>query len=336
MRNFDQDDIKGTVYGTEDEKARLKKVYHELRDMFPGYDSSTPSAIWQSALKDEAKRKEFYDKFRRFAQLLNLALTDRALYVAIGFDAIETYRQEYLFFRKLKDSVMIRNDDPVEFSKYENGIKNLIDTFVNSSEVLQVVSPVSIGDKKSMAELLKGMDSNEARADAIKTRIESSLKQIRYDDPLKFEEFSAKIRKTIEEYDLSRDADKYYREMEILAEDFRQGISRSQYPSCIASDGDSKAFYGSIAITLRNKNIEISEDLEEIIASYAVKIKEVMIRHTKRDWKQNIMVHKDIHRALDDVLFDMFDDMGITIDKNNVDLIDLIIDEIMKVAVARF
>lgn len=336
MRNFDQDDIKGTVYGTEDEKARLKKAYSELIDMFPGYDSSTPSAIWQSALKDEAKRKEFYDKFRRFAQLLNLALTDRALYVAIGFDAIETYRQEYLFFRKLKDSVMIRNDDPVEFSKYESGIKNLIDTFVNSSEVLQVVSPVSIGDKKSMAELLKGMDSNEARADAIKTRIESSLKQIRYDDPLKFEEFSAKIRKTIEEYDLSRDADKYYREMEILAEDFRQGISRSQYPSCIASDGDSKAFYGSIAITLRNKNIEISEDLEEIIASYAVKIKEVMIRHTKRDWKQNIMVHKDIHRALDDVLFDMFDDMGITIDKNNVDLIDLIIDEIMKVAVARF
>ena len=187
-----------------------------------------------------------------------------------------------------------------------------------------------------MAELLKGMDSNEARADAIKTRIESSLKQIRYDDPLKFEEFSAKIRKTIEEYDLSRDADKYYREMEILAEDFRQGISRSQYPSCIASDGDSKAFYGSIAITLRNKNIEISDDSEEIIASYAVKIKEVMIRHTKRDWKQNIMVHKDIHRALDDVLFDMFDDIGITIDKNNVDLIDLIIDEIMKVAVARF
>ena len=61
-----------------------------------------------------------------------------------------------------------------------------------------------------------------------------------------------------------------------------------------------------------------------------------MIRHTKRDWKQNIMVHKDIHRALDDVLFDMFDDIGITIDKNNVDLIDLIIDEIMKVAVARF
>lgn len=336
MRNFDENDIRNTVYGTEDEKAKLKKAYAELRDMFPEYDKGTPAGLWQNALKDETKRKEFYEKLRRFAQLLNLALSDRALYVAVGHDGIETYRQEYLFFRKLKDSVMQRNDDSVEFSKYEKGIKNLIDTFVNSSEVLQIVSPVSIGDKKSMAELLKGMDSNEARADAIKTRMESSLKQIRYDDPLKFEEFSAKIKRTIEEYDLSRDADKYYQQMEILAEDFRQGISRSQYPSSIAADGDSKAFYGCVVITLRNKNIDVPECIEEIIASYAVKIKEVVIRHTKRDWKQNVMVHKDIHRALDDVLFDMFDSIGITIDKNNVDLIDLIIDEIMKVAVARF
>lgn len=55
------------------------------------------------------------------------------------------------------------NDDSVELSRYEKGIKNLIDTFVNSSEGPEVVKPVSIGDKKSMDELLKSMDSNEAR-----------------------------------------------------------------------------------------------------------------------------------------------------------------------------
>lgn len=59
--------------------------------------------------------------------------------------------------------LMKRNDDSVELSRYEKGIKNLIDTFVNSSEVPEVVKPVSIGDKKSMDELLKSMDSNEAR-----------------------------------------------------------------------------------------------------------------------------------------------------------------------------
>lgn len=336
MRNFDESDLKGMVYGTEDEKLKLRTAYAELRDMFAEYDKNTPASVWQSSLKDEAKRKEFYEKLRRFAQLLNLAVSNRALYIEIGYEGIEKYKQEYLFFRKLKDKVMSRNYDSVEFSKYEKGIKNLIDTFVNSSEVLEIVKPVSIGDKKSMTELLNSMDSNEARADAIKTRIESSLKQVRYDDPLKFEEFSVKIKKTIEEYDLSRDADKYFQQMEILAEDFRQGISRSEYPSSIAADGDSKAFYGSIVVTLRNKGINVTNDIEEILATYAVKIKEVIVRNTKRDWKYNQMVHKDIHRALDDVLFDMFDSIGIVIDRSNVDLLDLVTDEILKVAVARF
>lgn len=336
MRNFDESDLKGMVCGTEDEKLKLRTAYAELRDMFAEYDKNTPASVWQSSLKDEAKRKEFYEKLRRFAQLLNLAVSNRALYIEIEYEGIEKYKQEYLFFRKLKDKVMSRNDDSVEFSKYEKGIKNLIDTFVNSSEVLEIVKPVSIGDKKSMTELLNSMDSNEARADAIKTRIESSLKQVRYDDPLKFEEFSVKIKKTIEEYDLSRDADKYFQQMEILAEDFRQGISRSEYPSSIAADGDSKAFYGSIVVTLRNKGINVTNDIEEILATYAVKIKEVIVRNTKRDWKYNQMVHKDIHRALDDVLFDMFDSIGIVIDRSNVDLLDLVTDEILKVAVARF
>ena len=336
MRNFDESDLKGMVYGTEDEKIKLRTAYAELRDMFAEHDKNTPASVWQSSLKDEAKRKEFYEKLRRFAQLLNLAVSNRALYIEIGYEGIEKYKQEYLFFRKLKDKVMSRNDDSVEFSKYEKGIKNLIDAFINSSEVLEIVKPVSIGDKKSMTELLNSMDSNEARADAIKTRIESSLKQVRYDDPLKFEEFSVKIKKTIEEYDLSRDADKYFQQMEILAEDFRQGISRSEYPSSIAADGDSKAFYGSIVVTLRNKGISVTNDIEESLATYAVKIKEVIVRNTKRDWKYNQMVHKDIHRALDDVLFDMFDSIGIVIDRSNVDLLDLVTDEILKVAVARF
>lgn len=44
---------------------------------------------------------------------------------------------------------MKRNDDSVDLSRYEKGIKNLIDTFVNSSEVPEVVKPLfGINDDK--------------------------------------------------------------------------------------------------------------------------------------------------------------------------------------------
>lgn len=105
----------------------------------------------------------------------------------------------------------------------------------------------------------------------------------------------------------------------------------------IANDGDTKAFYGSIVTILRsNTKIEITPELEETIAENARIIKQAVSENAKRDWKHNEVVHKQIHRALDDCLFDMCDQIGFVIDKTNVDVIDLIIDEIMKVVITRY
>ena len=337
MNGFDKADIEGAIFGPIDEKNKLAAAYENLITMFESIKDSQSSDVWQKSLADEKTRKEFYNKLKEFANLLNLALSNRDIFVEVGFELIEKYRKEYLFYRKLKDSVMLRYDDEVDLSKYEQGIKNLIDTFVNATDIVSVVKPVSIGDEKAMKRLLENMDSNESRADAIKTRMESKLKQIRYDDPLLFEEFSSKIKKTIDLYNETRDADAYLESMKIMADDFRNGITSQDYPSQIASDSDSKAFYGAIITQLKkDEAIKIINDTEELIAKYSCRIKKVISDNAKRDWKHNEVVHKAMHRNLDDCLFDMFEDMGIVIDKSNIDLLDLIIDEIMKVAVARY
>lgn len=337
FNEYDSSDIEDAIYGPLDEKNKLEEANNRLWKMFQGLSDKSTSDEWQSSLKEEIKRKEFYERLKEFANILNLALTNREIFSAVGISLLEKYKQDYLFFKKLKNAVILRYDDKDEFSQYEEGIKNLIDTFVNASEVTKVISPVSIGDEKSMEKLLGNMDSNEARADAIKTRIESELKQVRYDDPILFEEFSTKIKKTLAEYEQSRDADKYYENMEIMADDFRNGRVFRDYPLEIAKDSDSKAFYGSIVTILRNKKIiEISEQIEEKIAMYSVKIKKAIAENTKRDWKNNEMVHKAIHRILDDYLFEIFDDLKIEVNKDNIYILDLIIDEIMKIAIVRY
>ncbi|MBR4335122.1 MAG: type I restriction endonuclease subunit R, partial [Clostridia bacterium] len=109
------------------------------------------------------------------------------------------------------------------------------------------------------------------------------------------------------------------------------------YPVSIANDGDAKTFYGSIITILSSKKlIEITAELEETVAQEAERIKQAISDYAKRDWKHNEVVHKQIHRALDDCLFDLCDHIGLTIDKTNVDIIDLMIEEIMKVALVRF
>jgi type I restriction enzyme R subunit len=337
MNGFEKEDIDGAIFGPVDEKNKLAYSHDDLMEMFKDVRNSTSSDIWQKSLADEQRRKEFYNRLKEYATRLNLAVSNREIFVEVGFDQIDKYRSEYLFYKKLKDSVIQRYDDDPDLSMYEQGIKNLIDTFVNASEIITVVKPVSIGDEIAMKKLLDNMGSNEARADAIKTRIESKLKQMRYDDPLLFEEFSSKIKKTIDEYNETRDADKYYASMEVMADDFRNGITSQDYPSQIASDSDAKAFYGAVVTNLKkNSEINVTTEMEEVIASYSFKIKEAVSQNAKRDWKYNEVVHKAIHRSLDDCLFDMFEEIEIVVDKSNVDMLDLIIDESMKVAVARY
>lgn len=337
MNGFEKDDIEGAIFGPVDEKNKIAASYEEVKAMFSGVAHSTSSDVWQKSLSDEQRRKEFYNRLKIYANRLNLALSNRDIFVEVGAEQIDKYRMEYLFYKKLKDSVMMRFDDEADLSEYEQGIKNLIDTFVNATIIATVVKPVSIGDEKAMKKLLKNMDSNESRADAIKTRIESKLKQLRYDDPLLFEEFSVKIKKTIDLYNETRDADQYYVNMEVMADDFRNGITTQDYPSQIASDSDAKAFYGAVVTNLeKSRQVDVTPEIEEVIATYSFKIKEAVSQNAKRDWKHNEVVHKAIHRNLDDCLFDMFEEIGVVIDKSNIDMLDLIIDEAMKVAVARY
>ena len=337
MNSYDQEDIEGSILGPVDEKNKLEEAHKDLWNMFVGIEKEATSDDWQMSLEDEIRRNEFYDKLKVFANHLNLALTNRDIFVEIGFDKLEEFRSDYRFFDKLRQSVIERFDNEIDLSKYEAGIKNLLDTFVNATEVHQIIKPVSITDEKAMEKLLSSNEPNNVKADKIKTRIESELKQVRYDDPLLFEEFSTKIKTTLAEYDKTRDADKYFTVMETMADDFRNGRLTRDYPVSIANDSDAKAFYGAAITVLRSKSVvDITNVIENIIADYSKKITAAVANNAKRDWKHNEVVHKQIHRSLDDCLFEMFDEIGVVIDSSNIDVLDLIIDEIMKVAVARY
>jgi type I restriction enzyme R subunit len=336
FNQFDRSDLDQAIFGPVDEKNKLKEVHGKLLAIFDSLENKNRnnSDIWQLYLK--ADRKEFYQTLREFAISLNLALTNRSIFVEVGLNQIEKYRKDYLFFKKLKDSVMLRyNDNPADLSKYENGIRNLLNTFVTGDKVKVIIDPVPIGDEKEMQKILDTMETSDAKADAIRTRIESKLKQVRYDDPLFFENFSVKIKKTLEEYEQQRDADKYLANMERIKDDFKLGLTSHNYPAFIENDSDAKAFYGAIYTNLiRLASQEINE---ELIGTTAKEIKQAMIDCTKRDWKNNLTVHKQIRRVLDDCLFELFEKISLDInDSKTIENIDLIIDEIMRVAIVRF
>jgi type I restriction enzyme R subunit len=287
-------------------------------------------------LINDIVRKNFYKALESFGKRVDYLFTSFQLFNAVGKKQAEQYKQDYILFKKLKDGVTLRFNERVLFSNYEDGIRQLLDTYVKADDPRILIDPLDILNKSKMQEQLSILSSKEAKADAIKTRQIAELETKRYEDPVLHTTFMGKINKTLEMYLHDRDEEAYLARMETLAEDYREGRSFTEYPESIIDDSDAKAFYGSVLSVIdpeiteeNNKNSRFKESL----AYLALDVKNMIKANAKRDWRENIMVHRNIKSKLDDLLFNY-------IEQNNLqwkeETIDLIIEKIILIALKRF
>lgn len=330
MNLFDSSEIQSAISTVNEEKAKLEKIYQELWSIFDGIDRNESSAnVWQERLREYDIRKDFYEKLSAFAKMVDFLYSSYELFELVGFDQAEVYRKEYLFFKKLKDSVSLRFNDSVDFSRYEDGIRQLLNTYVNAEDAKILIEPLDITNKEKMQEQLARLGSDAAKAEAIQTRQVEVLESQRYVDPIRYMTFMERINKAIKEYLAERDSEKYLSSMEKMAEDYRTGRSSVKYPENIMDDGDAKSFYGAVCSGIKKSLGDQEIDISDSMGALALDVKAIIVSHTKRDWRDNVIVHRNIKKALDDLLFDYMEEHELDW---SLDTIDIIIDEIMMVA----
>ena len=330
MSGFDREDIGNAISTVSEEKTKLEKTHNELWKVFDGISKKETSAnVWQECLREYDIRKDFYEKLSSFAKQVDFLYASYELFESVGFEKSEEYRRDYLFFKKLKDSVSLRFNDSVDFSKYEDGIRQLLNTYVNAEDAKIIIEPLDILNKDKMQEQLARLGSKEAKAEAIQTRQVEVLESRRYDDPIMYMTFMERINKTIQEYLAERDSEKYLSSMENMAEDYRAGRSSVVYPEIIMDDSNAKAFYGAVCSGIKKSLGEVSGYNEDGLGRLSLLIKSTIVEYAKRDWRDNVIVHRNIKKQLDDLLFDYMEDNNLNW---SLDTIDIIIDEIMMVA----
>lgn len=336
FNGYDQEDIQNVILGPEDEKRKLEIAHKDLWRIFDGISRDESRAnIWQEHLEEGTRRTEFYDKLNKYSNCVDFMFSSYELFKLVGYEQAETYRKELLHFAKLRSAVSLRYNDSVDFSKYEDGIRSLLDTYVSSEDVRIVVEPLSILDKQMMEEQLKvfGKDKR-AKADAMRTRLASEIVTFEHDDPIKFLAFSEQIQKTLDEYMKERNDDAYYKNMEDIAENIREGRGVNSYPERISNDSDAKSFYGASLKVIKDKTgLEIDMDFEEKIADLAITVKSTIKDNAKRDWRNSKIVIDKIEGMLDDDLFDFMDTHGVDFDD---EILDSLLENLMIVAQKRY
>ena len=331
MNGFDSTDIGNAISAVSEERTKLEDTHKALWKIFEGINKNETSAnVWQERLREYDVRKDFYTKLSSFAKQVDFLYASYDFFGVVGFQKSEEYRRDYLFFKKLKDSVSLRFNDSVDFSKYEDGIRQLLNTYVNAEDAKIIIEPLDILNKDKMEEQLARLGSKEAKAEAIQTRQVEVLESRRYDDPILYITFMERINKTISDYMAERDSEKYFSEMERIAEDYREGRSSINYPEIIMDDSTAKTFYGAINSGVKKSMGETPDGtLSESLGHLALKSKEIITEYAKRDWRDNVVVHRNIKKHLDDLLFDYIEENGLNW---SLDTIDIIIDELMMAA----
>ena len=330
MNLFDRTEIQSAIATINDEKTKLEALYQELWDIFDGIDRNETSAnVWQERLREYDLRRDFYEKLSAFAKMVDFLYSSYELFEQVGFERAEIYRKDYLFFKKLKDSVTLRFNDSVDFSRYEDGIRQLLNTYVHAKDAKTLIEPLDITNKEKMQEQLARLGSDEAKAEAIQTRQVEVLESQRYVDPIRYMTFMERINKTLQDYQEERNGEKYLSAMEKMAEDYRTGRSSVEYPENIVDDGDAKSFYGAVCAGIKKSLDGQETEPSESLGKLALDIKAIIVGHAKRDWRDNVIVHRNMKKALDDLLFDYMEDQKLDWP---LDTIDIIIDEIMMIA----
>ena len=336
---FDTADLAGALDTATEGKEKLRLAHQSLWDFFgeTEFDQNDPRAWVAFFDKDDAAesgklRKEFYERLAAFSKMMNLAVADYSLYQSIGFDEMQKYKSDLLFFQKLRSALMMVFAEKVDFSKYEDGIRNLLNTFVTSEPVEIAVDPIALHDKAAMDKQLEEVEGQKAKAAYIQTRIVSELESRRYEDPLLYKRFSERIRETIAAYRQSRDEKSYLESMRKMAEDLRQGFTGHSYPSAIMNDSDAKAFYGAFGDFLLQQG-EKSLAYEEGLGKLALNIKQSVQSLARVDWRTSVPIHKKMNQAVEDLLWDFSDEYGIDLP---IEKLDLMIESIIKTAMSRY
>lgn len=331
LEEFNEEDIKSSVYYIDTEINNMFEAYEKLKEIFKDIKNKNDLEEYEVLLEDERIRKDFYDKLCKFGSMLGIILPSDQAYYKVGKEKISELRKALAFYQKLRATVKLRYSETIDHKEYEAKMQKLLDNYVVAKEMMRITEPVDITDAENFDKELEKMGTDRGKADSIRTRLTRTISEKSKEDPAYYKKFSTRIEETIEAYRNRRITDsEYLQKMQDIKEDFRKGNSGISYPTNITTE-NSRAFYGVIYDKLIPRMKE-NANIEEI-GETALTIQREIESKIKRDWHYNTDIHNEIAQAIDDTIF-----MYATRKNINLDLeeLDKLIEEIINIALMKY
>lgn len=335
LEKFDAKDLQGALYDSLTVIGELRSNHSNLVDMFALLENRKDSEAYELAFSDQKARDTFYENLRKLRNSLDLAVTLERVYNSIESE-IQQYEKDYKFYNELRQVVSLRYGDRKEMKDIERQMRNLMDQHIAAEGVSRITHLINLNDKGEFREEIQRLGSSAAKADAIHSRITSSITKKYSSNPSYYQKFSDMIEETLSEYKDKRiSEEEYLRQMYEYYDDYEEK-DIMDYPDKIQTNESAKAFYGSLTdiINEEDRSYIVEEDaLDKGIAELSLKIEGAISDLTKVDWYNNRDINNQIEQKVEDLTYEFGEEIGLEIDWNEI---DKIINKIKKIAHQRY
>ena len=275
LEGFDEADLQGAITSINEEVSKLPQKHSELWDIFKTIANKSDVEAFAQLLRDEALRAEFYDKLAAFARVLKIAQSTTEFYKTTNEKTIERYQADLLMFIKLRQAVIQRYSDKIDYKKYEGQIQKLIDTHITTDEVKPITQLVNIFDKEQFQKEIETAGGAAAKADTIASRTAKHISEKMEEDPSFYKKFSEMLKETIKAYEEHRISELLY--LSKVNEIMEAVLSRTDktIPAALENKDMAKATYG-LLLELLEKTVNDKSERKEIATQAALGLDEII------------------------------------------------------------
>jgi len=320
LADFDSEDLAGTISDVTSEIEKLPQRHSDLWALFNGVNTKDAEAT-ERFLQPEDRRQTFYDALVIYARTLKVALASVAFYENTPEERIATYKRDLKFFHNLRASVQFRYAETVDFRDYEQKIRKLLDTHIDAQGVKQLTPEVEIFNAEAFDQLVEGLSSPRARAEAILNHLKRTAIEKMETDPAYYRNFSQLIEETLQAIEQQRMS-----ELEALekANTLRQeevNGARRDIPQQLWHLRDAPAYFGVIRESVKDA-LPV-----ETLADIAAHVERLIEANKIRDWVDNPDVLNTMRNAIEDYLYQVESEHGIRFTGPQLDeIIEQVID----------
>jgi type I restriction enzyme R subunit len=314
LAGFDAEDVAGAVTDVGAVIRSLPELHSALWAVFAPVANKKDDEQMGRFLEPENVRERFYETLRAFARAMTVALGTVEFYETVAAQQIGRYKGDLIAFNNLRNSVRLRYAERIDYSTYDKAIRKLMDRHIEATEVAQITPPVNIFDAEAFRAEVERVEGAAAKADTIAYRMKRTISEHMEQDPAFYKKFSQLIEEAIAAYKQGRlDEAQYYETIAAAYNEFAAG-RESKLPPKLRPYKHAPAYYGIVLEHLpaadgtadsRGGSETRPYDSDDLAATAAIRIEELIEARKIRDWVNNADVHNEMRNDIEDYLFSL-------------------------------